>query len=126
VFVRSGTSWSQQQKLTASDAAAGDVFGLSVGISGDTVVAGARSNDDGGTDSGSAYVFTRNGTSWSEQQKLTASDAAAGDFFGASVCQSAAIRSWPARFLTTMTEPVQARPCLRATQSTARLQWSNP
>jgi FG-GAP repeat len=85
VFVRSGTSWSQQAKLTASDAAAGDLFGLSVGISGDTVVAGARADDDGGTDSGSAYVFTRSGTSWSQQQKLTASDAAAGDSFGLAV-----------------------------------------
>ena len=85
VFVRSGTSWSQQAKLTASDAAAGDFFGLSVGISGDTVVASAFLDDDGGTNSGSAYVFTRSGTSWSQQQKLTASDAAAGDNFGFSV-----------------------------------------
>ena len=85
VFVRSGTSWSQQQKLTAGDAAAGDTFGISVGISVDTVVIGARLDDDGGNGSGSAYVFTRSGTSWSQQQKLTASDAAAGDGFGFSV-----------------------------------------
>jgi FG-GAP repeat len=85
VFVRSGTSWSQQAKLTASDAAAGDVFGISEGISGDTVVVGAFNDDDGGTNSGSVYVFTRSGTSWSQQQKLTASDAAAGDAFGFSV-----------------------------------------
>ena len=85
VFVRSGTSWSQQAKLTASDGAAGDTFGLSAGISGDTVVANASNDDDGGTNSGSAYVFTRSGTSWSQQQKLTASDAAAGDQFGFSV-----------------------------------------
>lgn len=88
VFVRSGTSWSQQAKLTASDAAAGDAFGISVSISGDTVVAGAFNDDDGGTNSGSAYVFTRSGTSWSQQQKLTASDAAAGDQFGFSVSNS--------------------------------------
>jgi hypothetical protein len=85
VFVRSGTSWSQQAKLTASDAAAGDVFGISEGISGDTIVVGAVNDDDGGTDSGSAYVFTQSGTSWSQQQKLTASDAAAGDSFGFAV-----------------------------------------
>jgi len=85
VFVRSGTSWTQQAKLTASDAAANDLFGLSVGISGDTVVASALNDDDGGTNSGSAYVFTRSGTSWSQQQKLTASDAAAGDSFGFSI-----------------------------------------
>jgi hypothetical protein len=57
VFTRSGTSWSQQQKLTASDAAAGDNFGRSVSISGNTVVASAPNDDDGGTSSGSAYVF---------------------------------------------------------------------
>ena len=42
VFVRSGGVWSQQQKLLASDAAAGDAFGCSVAISGETVVVGAR------------------------------------------------------------------------------------
>jgi FG-GAP repeat len=85
VFVRSGTTWSQQQKLTASDAAAEDLFGASVAVSGDTVVVGAFGNDDAGTDSGSAYVFVRSGSSWSQQQKLTASDGAVGDSFGVSV-----------------------------------------
>ncbi|MFN9811342.1 MAG: hypothetical protein ACK6CU_17120, partial [Deltaproteobacteria bacterium] len=89
VFVRSGTRWSQQQKLTAADA--GDVFcfGRSVAVSGDTAMVGALQDDDtGGVDSGSAYVFVRSGTRWSEQQKLTASDAAAGGFFGNSVAVS--------------------------------------
>jgi hypothetical protein len=85
VFVRSGTAWSQQAKLTAGDAATGDWFGFSVAISGDTTVIGAIGDDDGGTESGSAYVFVRSGTSWSQQAKLTASDAAAGDYFGFSV-----------------------------------------
>ncbi|MCH7984763.1 MAG: hypothetical protein IIC28_12430, partial [Chloroflexi bacterium] len=88
VFVRNGTSWSLQQKLAASDAAAGDTFGNSVAISGDTVVVGAPLDSDAGTDSGSAYVFVRSGTSWSQQAKLTAGDAAAGDFFGVSVAIS--------------------------------------
>jgi hypothetical protein len=57
VFVRSGGSWTQQAKLTASDAAAFDRFGLSVSVSGDTAVVGAHGDDDGGIDSGSAYVF---------------------------------------------------------------------
>ncbi len=56
VFVRSGSVWSQQQKLTASTAAAGDVFGFAVGISGDTAVIGAP-NISGGTPA--AYVFVR-------------------------------------------------------------------
>ena len=88
VFVRSGGIWSEQQKLTASDTAPGDEFGLSVAISGETVVVGAHLNDDAGSQSGSAYVFVRSGTTWSEQQKLTASDAAGSDQFGHSVAIS--------------------------------------
>ncbi|MGE0128251.1 MAG: putative Ig domain-containing protein [Blastocatellales bacterium] len=85
VFVRTGTVWSQQQKLTASDAAGGDRFGWSVGIDAETIVVGAPNDDDAGGSSGSAYVFARTGTVWSQQQKLTASDAAADDWFGWSV-----------------------------------------
>jgi len=57
VFTRSGTTWTEQQKLTASDAAAGDLFGSSVSTDGDTLMVGARGDDDGGSESGSAYVF---------------------------------------------------------------------
>ncbi|KAA3606902.1 MAG: T9SS C-terminal target domain-containing protein [Calditrichaeota bacterium] len=85
IFHRSGTSWSQQAKLTASDAAAGDIFGRSVSINGDYTVIGADRNDDAGSNSGSAYIFHRSGTSWTQQAKLTASDAAESDFFGHSV-----------------------------------------
>ncbi len=88
-FVRAGTSWSQQQKLTASDGAANDLFGISLAISGDTAVVGAYSDDVGAnTDQGSAYVFVRSGTVWSAQQKLTASDGAPSDWFGYSVAVS--------------------------------------
>src|SRR5579875_695667 len=93
VFVRSGTTWSQQQKLTASDAAAGDNFGLSVALSadGNTALVGAYKADLSSslTDAGAAYVFVRSGTTWSQQQKLIASDAAANDNFGTSVALSA-------------------------------------
>ena len=75
----------QEVKLTASDAAAGDQFGFSVAVDGDTVVVGARLDDDVASDSGSAYVFVRSGTSWSEQAELKASDAEIGDLFGESV-----------------------------------------
>jgi hypothetical protein len=85
VFVRSGTTWSQQQKLLPSDGAAFDVFGRSVAISGETVVVGAPSDDDAGSGSGSAYAFVRSAGVWSEQQKLTASDAAILQTFGRSV-----------------------------------------
>ena len=73
-------------KLASGDAQAADEFGYSVAISGDTAVIGARSDDDNGSDSGSAYVFKRNGTgTWAQQQKLTASDGAASAYFGRSV-----------------------------------------
>jgi len=85
VFARSGTSWSQQAKLTAADGAAADQFGISVAVSGDTALVGANLADARGLDSGSAYVFVRSGTSWSQQAKLTAADGANGDNFGASV-----------------------------------------
>ncbi len=89
IFVRSGTTWTQQAKLTASHQAASDLFGYSVGISGDTVVVGANFDDVGANaDQGSAYVFMRSGTTWTQQQKLTASDGAAFDLFGFSVAIS--------------------------------------
>ncbi|MHC4698740.1 MAG: FG-GAP repeat protein, partial [Planctomycetota bacterium] len=77
-----------ETKLTASDAAALDMFGFSVSVSGDTAIAGAPNNDDDGSDSGSAYIFQRDegGTgNWGEVIKLTASDAAAEDQFGYAV-----------------------------------------
>jgi len=86
VFTRSGTTWTEQAKLTASDGAASDYFGMSVALSGDTVVVGAWLDNVGANaDQGSAYVFTRSGTTWTEQAKLTASDGAASDYFGVSV-----------------------------------------
>ena len=86
VFTRSGTIWTEQAKLTASDGEANDFFGASVAIDGDTLVAGAFLDDTGAkSDQGAAYVFTRSGTIWTEQQKLAASDGEDGDRFGFSV-----------------------------------------
>jgi len=87
VFHRTGTSWAQEAKLTASDGGAGDYFGSSVSISGDYVVVGARQEDDNGSASGSAYVFRRDGATatWTQQAKLVAADGASGDWFGHSV-----------------------------------------
>jgi hypothetical protein len=79
IFVKSGTTWSQQAELTASDGADNDGFGVSVGISGTTVVIGANGNNDY---TGAAYVFVRSGTTWSQQRELTASDGADNDTFG--------------------------------------------
>ena len=85
VFTRSGGIWTQQAKLLASDGAAGDWFGRSVSLDGDTAIIGASANNDYGYNSGSAYVFTRSGTTWTQQSKLLASDGAAEDYFGFSV-----------------------------------------
>ncbi|MBI1310266.1 hypothetical protein GC176_03085, partial [bacterium] len=85
VYTRSGSSWSQQAKLRAADGAAGDWFGYSVSVSGDSIVVGAARDDDAGMDSGSAYVFTRSESAWTQEAKLTATDATAEDQFGFSV-----------------------------------------
>ena len=90
VYTRSGTVWdpNPQDTLFAWDAADGNEFGFSVSLSGDTAVVGSYFDDDAESNSGSAYVFTRSGTSWSQEQKLTASDAAPGDSFGRQVSLS--------------------------------------
>lgn len=86
VFVRTGTNWSLQQKLTASDGADGDGFGVSVAIDGDTIIVGAWHDNVGvNVNQGSAYVFTRSGAAWTEQQKLLALDGGSVDEFGKSV-----------------------------------------
>jgi hypothetical protein len=76
--------WTETQKITASDAAAGDQFGHSVYINDYYLMVGAHGNDDSGGFSGSVYCFERSYVTgmWTEAQKLTASDAAAGDKFG--------------------------------------------
>jgi uncharacterized protein (DUF2345 family) len=82
VFVQTGTVWTQQQELVASDGALGDLFGNSVAISASTVVVGAPGKAVG---QGAAYVFVRTGTTWAQQQELVASDGAVTDLFGVSV-----------------------------------------
>jgi hypothetical protein len=99
IFKRYNTasSWYEQDKLTALDGVAYDYFGASVSISGDYAIVGAYCDDDNGSDSGSAYIFKRDGTVWSEQDKLTASDGAAEDLFGYPVSMSgdyAIIGAW--------------------------------
>ena len=87
IFTWSGTTWSEQQKIQASDKQVQDYFGLSVAISedGNTAIAGAFREDTGGTDAGAAYIFTRSGTTWTQQAKIHASEKQAGDWFGYSV-----------------------------------------
>ena len=100
VFVRQGTSWSQQAYLKASNVGVNDYFGAAVAISGDTIVVGApledsnsqvingNQNNESAPGAGAAYVFVRNGTSWTQQAYLKAANAGANDVFGASVAAS--------------------------------------
>ena len=85
VYVLSGGTWTQQAKLLANDGAVADKFGSSVAISENTIVVGAFNDDAPLSNGGSAYVFVRSGTTWTFQQKLTASDGTADDQFGSSV-----------------------------------------
>ena len=104
VFVRQGTNWIQQAQLKASNPGVDDGFGWpgGVAVSGDTVVVGAQSEDSNATgvngnqnnnsaqDTGAAYIFVRNGTNWTQQAYLKASNPGAGVFltaglFGGSV-----------------------------------------
>ena len=83
-----GGTWTLEKKLTASDGAAEDFFGVSVSISGDVAIVGAYWDDDNGNSSGSAYIYQRNwggADNWGELTKLTASDGTAYDYFGESV-----------------------------------------
>jgi hypothetical protein len=97
VFKKYGSSWEEEDKLTASDGYTFDLFGDSVSLHGDYALIGAQGDDDNGVDSGSAYVFKRSGTYWIQQDKLKASDGAPYDNFGKSVSidgDYALIGSW--------------------------------
>jgi hypothetical protein len=85
IFTDIGTTWIQVAKLTAADGVPEDGFGYSVSLDGDTCVIGAVGDNDNGNSSGSAYVFTRTGTTWTQQAKLLASDGESTDSFGKSV-----------------------------------------
>ena len=93
IFTRSGSAWTQQAKLVASDAGDNDRFGHSVAMSsdGNTVIVGAHYDDQTAswTAEGSACIFTRSGSTWTQRTKLMASDADVIDFFGTSVAMSA-------------------------------------
>src|SRR6266403_274313 len=86
LFAKSNGSWSEGQKLTASDGLPGDEFGYRVVLADNTLLVGAFTATVGGVVSqGAAYVFTQSNGTWSESQKLIASDGALFDNFGASV-----------------------------------------
>ena len=101
VYVRSGTSWALQAYIKAGNSSAGDSFGSSVAIDGDTIVVGAPLEDGSqssisasfpvfsfATSSGAAYVYTRSGTTWTMQNYIKPTNNEAGDLFGTSVAVS--------------------------------------
>ncbi len=99
VFVRSGSNWTQQAYLKASNTGTNDYFGYSVSVSGNTVVVGAIGEDsstkgvntasnESALNSGAVYVFVRSRTTWTQQAYLKASNTGAQDAFGVSVAVS--------------------------------------
>ncbi len=85
IYVRNGTTWSLQQKLFSSDPEKRDNFGTSVAIEGEKAVVGASLDTITVPTQGSAYVFTRSGTTWSMQDYLVAADGGNDDRIGSSV-----------------------------------------
>ncbi|MHC4992815.1 MAG: FG-GAP repeat protein, partial [Planctomycetota bacterium] len=77
--------WDEDPKLLASDGADDDFFGGAVDVNGDLAIVGAAQNDEGGENSGTAYIFRFDGTTWTEEQMISASDAATADSFGSTV-----------------------------------------
>ena len=92
IFKRTGTSWAQEARIVSSDIALDDEFGNTVAINstdGSVAVVGAHLEDTGGDMAGAAYIFKRTGTSWAQDAKIVADDAAAYDIYGWRVAISA-------------------------------------
>jgi hypothetical protein len=103
VFKRTGTAWNQEAYLKAPNAEAGDYFGVSVALNGDTIVVGAyqegsgqttvtngtsASSDNSAPSAGAVYVFKRAGTAWTQEAYLKAPNPNSNDWFGLSVAIS--------------------------------------
>jgi hypothetical protein len=103
VFVRNGTTWTQQAFIKASNPSRQDWFGVRIALSGDgnTVAVGApnedsaakgingKQDDDSAAEAGAVYVYTRSGTTWTQHAYVKASNTDAGDEFGSSLGLSA-------------------------------------
>ena len=85
-YTGSGATWTQQARITASDFGSDNELGSAVDIDGDIIIAGGSRDDKVvGNDAGSAYIFTRNGSTWSQSAKLLSSGATTGNLFGTAV-----------------------------------------
>lgn len=87
MFVRIGSTWTEVQKLTASDAQEADNFGDAVTVFGNYALVGAGAEDHAGSNSGAAYLFERNVGTWEQRCKLTAAEAVERERFGVSAAQ---------------------------------------
>jgi hypothetical protein len=127
----------QQAYLKASNTGAGDGFGWSAAVSGDTVVIGSPLEDssttgvnsgsnESATDAGAAYVFVRSGTTWSQQAYLKASNTGAGDDFGISVAVSGDTVVVGAELEDSSTTGVNSTPNESATDAGAAYVFSLP
>src|SRR6185503_17212482 len=97
VFVRTGSTWTQQAYLKASNTDAGDNFGRALALSGNTLAVAApqeasaapgingNQSDDSASGAGAVYVFVRNGATWSQEAYLKASNPERFDAFGSAV-----------------------------------------
>ena len=85
VFERTGSQWTEVDKLVASDATAGDQFGNAISLHGNRLIVGSPRDDDNAFNSGTAYVFEYNGNNWIETGKLTPDGSVFEEFFGSSV-----------------------------------------
>lgn len=85
VFDFDGKNWLETQKIITDDGSSGDLFGVTVSLSGNRALIGSTGDDDNAAQSGSAYVFDLNKDGWQQKQKLTGDVGAAFDEFGYSV-----------------------------------------
>lgn len=86
IFRRGGNTWSQETKLTASDGAEGDMFGMGLDLENNIIAISAKYHDAMGSSSGAVYAYTYSGMVWQERAKVTPLDGEADDNFGSSVC----------------------------------------
>lgn len=89
IYEKTGTTWNFSEKLTASDSESADRFGEAVDIDGDYIVVGAYQAKNGTTENtGTAYIYKRNGATWELQTKIYANDSEVADNFGKTVAIS--------------------------------------